>query len=383
MMKRFLATLLAAALGLSAACAAPLESAPPMELASPSAMLVEAQTGTVIFEKNADEKRQAASVTKLMTLLICFEMLDAGEISLQDEITVSPEAAGQIGSQALLDAGAVYTLEALLHATIIASANDAACALAEHIAGTEANFAERMNERAQELGMADTLYTNATGLPDDTQYTTARDVAKLACEVCRHPDYFRHASVWMDTLTHPSGRTTDLTNTNRLVRFYEGCDGLKTGSADASKYCLAATAEKNGLRLIAIVLGAPASQTRFNEARAMLDHGFANYKRVTVLHRGDRLGQRVKVKLGMQDEVEIAAGSGVSMLLRPGQEKQLSLEVELPAEAQAPIREGDALGLVRVKLGDEVIAKVPAVAASGVGMPGLLEAFLRLFANWR
>lgn len=383
MWKKFWAVLMALCLLWGAAMAAPLESGVPVELTSPSAMLVEAETGTVIFEKNADERRQVASVTKLMTLLLCLEKLEAGEIRADDAIVVSPEAAGQIGSQALLDAGASYPLETLLHATIIASANDAACALAEHMAGSESAFAELMNQRAQELGMENTNYVNCTGLPDERQYTTARDVAVLACEVCRHPAYFTHASVWMDTLTHPSGRTTDLTNTNRLVRFYEGCDGLKTGSADASKYCLAATAQKNGFRLIAIVLGTPVSQKRFNEARAMLDYGFANYKRVSVLQKGDRLGRTVRVKLGIQDEVEAAAGNGVSMLIRPGQEKQLSLEVELPEEVSAPVHDGDALGLIRVKLGGEVIAKLPAVAAEDVGMPGMLEAFLKLFANWR
>ena len=370
-------------LAVGSAWAAPLESGVPVELTSPSAMLVEAETGTVIFEKNADEKRQVASVTKLMTLLLCMEELEAGAIHPEDPVTISSEAAGQIGSQALLDAGAVYPLETLLHATIIASANDAACALAEHIAGTEAAFAERMNQRAAELGMENTFYVNSTGLPDDRQYTTARDVAILCCEVCRHPEYFRHASVWMDTLTHPSGRTTDLTNTNRLVRFYEGCDGLKTGSADVSKYCLTATAQKDGLRLIAIVLGTPNSQTRFNEARAMLDYGFAGYRRITVLKKGDGLGKAVRVRLGIQEEVQTEAGTGLSMLLRPGQEKQLSLEVELPEEAPAPVHQGDALGIVRVKMNGEVIAKLPAVASSTVEMPGLLSAFVKIITNWR
>lgn len=365
------------------AWAEPLESGVPVELTTPGAVLLEAETGTVIFEKNADERRQAASVTKLMTLLICMEKLEAGEISLTDEIIISSEAAGQIGSQALLDAGAAYPLETLLHAAIIASANDAACALAEHMAGSESAFAEMMNQRAQELGMTNTLYTNSTGLPDERQYTTARDVAILACEVCKHPVYFTHASVWMDTLTHPSGRTTDLTNTNRLVRFYPGCDGLKTGSADASRYCLAATAQKDGLRLIAVVLGTPASQTRFNEARAMLDYGFANYRRVTVLQPGDLLGYRVRVKLGMKDEVDAAAGNGMSMLLRPGQEKQLSMEVELPQEISAPIQAGDTLGVIRVLMNGKVISKLPAVAAEDVGMPGILEGFVRLFEHWR
>lgn len=366
-----------------AASTKPLESAVPVEIASPSAMLVEAETGTVIFEKNADEKRQVASITKLMTLLLCFEQLEAGQLNLTDSVTISAEAAAQIGSQALLDRGAVYPLEDLLRSTIIASANDAACALAEHMAGTEQGFSEMMNARAKELGMDNTYYINCTGLPVDGQYTTARDVATLASEICKHDAYFTYASIWMDTLTHPSGRTTDLTNTNRLVRFYEGCDGLKTGSADISKYCLTATASKNGLRLIAIVLGSTNSQARFDEARSMLDYGFNTYKRVTILQKGEKLGRAIPVKLGITEEVEAAVGSGISMLLKSGQEKQLSLEIELVEGVDAPVMQGDVLGVVRVKLGNQVVAKVPAVAAEDVGMPGLLEGFFLLVQNWR
>ncbi len=368
---------------LPCAQAAPLESGTPMELSAESAILLEAETGTVIFEKNADEKRPVASVTKLMTLLICLEELEAGRLTPEESVTVSQNAAGQIGSQALLDAGAAYPLKDLLRSTIIASANDAAVAIAEHIAGTEGDFALLMNQRAAELGMQDTCYVNATGLPVEGQYTTARDVAKLAVEVCRHPEYFNHSAVWMDTLTHPGGRTTDLTNTNRLVRFYEGCDGLKTGSADDSRYCLVASAQKGDMRLIAIVLGVPVSQTRFDEARAMLDYGFAGYKRITLLSKGDLLGQYVPVHLGMAQQVEAAVGSGVSMLLKAGQEKQLSLEVELPPQVEAPVEAGQTIGMVRVLLSGQVIAKVPAVAAQSVGMPGLLEGFLRIGRNWR
>ena len=377
--KRLCALLLALGLvplGTAAVRTAPMEETVPVEITAPSALLVEAETGTVIFEKNADEQRPVASVTKLMTLLLTFEALQDGSITLEDQVTVSRAAAGQIGSQALLDAGAVYSLKELLKSTIIASANDSAYALAEYLAGTETDFVARMNERAQELGMTDTVYVNCTGLPVEGQHTTARDVALLSCQMCTHPEYFTYGAVWMDTLTH-------LTNTNRLVRFYDGCDGLKTGSADDSKYCLSCTAEKNGMRLIAVVLGASASQTRFNEARAMLDYGFNGYKRVTVLQKGDRLGQKVKVHLGMQDEVDAAAGSGLSMLIKLGQEKQLSLEVELPEEVEAPLKAGDALGVLRVKLGDRVVARLAAVAAEDVGMPGLLEGFLRLLTNWR
>ena len=382
--KRLCALLLALGLvplGTAAVRTAPMEETVPVEITAPSAMLVEAETGTVIFEKNADEQRPVASVTKLMTLLLTFEALEEGTVSLEDQVTVSRAAAGQIGSQALLDAGAVYSLKELLKSTIIASANDSAYALAEYLAGTETDFVARMNERSQELGMTDTVYVNCTGLPVEGQHTTARDVALLSCQMCTHPEYFTYGAVWMDTLTHPSGHYHYLyrRGTDRVL----ACDGLKTGSADDSKYCLSCTAEKNGMRLIAVVLGASASQTRFNEARAMLDYGFNGYKRVTVLQKGDRLGQKVKVHLGMQDEVDVAAGSGLSMLIKLGQEKQLSLEVELPEEVEAPLKAGDALGVLRVKLGDRVVARLAAVAAEDVGMPGLLEGFLRLLTNWR
>ncbi len=369
--------------GVGAAGAAPLENGEPVPIASPSAVLVEAATGTVIFEKDADSKRPVASLTKLMTLLITFEELKAGRIGLEDDVTISKAAASQIGSQALLDAGATYKLKDLVKATIIASGNDSAVALAEHIAGTEEAFVEMMNHRAQELGLSDTVYVNCTGLPVEGQYTTARDVARLSCEVSRHPAYHEYAVIWMDSLKHPSGRVTELTNTNRLVRFYDGCDGFKTGSADASKYCLSASAEKNGMRFIAVVLGAAASQKRFDEARAMLDYGFATYKRVQILRKGELLGKQIPVKMGAVEQVEAAVGAGLSMLMKAGQEKQLSLEMELPEQVDAPVTAGDTLGMVSVLMGEKVIARLPAVAATDVRMPGLLEGFFRIFENWK
>ncbi len=376
-------TALALLLGALPANAEPLETGTPVEITSPAAMLVEAATGTVIFEKDADSPRQVASLTKLMTLLLVLEEIEGGQIALSDKVTVSREAAAQKGSHALLDAGAVYPLEELLKCTIIASANDGAYALAEHVSGSESAFVERMNARAQELGMSSTTYVNCTGLPQDGQQTTARDIATISCEMSKHPKYHEFASIWLDKLTHPSGRVTDLTNTNRLVRFYEGCDGFKTGSTDAARYCLSATCEKNGLRLIAVVLGAETTQRRFDEARAMMDYGFASYRRVEVVKAGQLLGRQVPVKRGSAETVEAAVGKGVSMLLRLGQEKQLSMEIELPESVQAPVEEGQTLGTIRISLAGRVVAKLPAVAAAAVPMPGLLEGFLRIFSNWR
>lgn len=360
-----------------------LESGQPMTLTSPAAILAETTTGTIIFEKNADERREVASITKLMTALLVLEALDRGDIALTDTVQISQNAAAMKGSQALLDAGAVYTLEDLLRTTIMASANDSAVALAEYLAGSEENFVTRMNQRAQELGMQDTCYVNCTGYPKAGQYTTARDVCRLCCEIAKHPRYNQYASVWIDKLTHPSGRVTDLTNTNRLVRFYEGCDGYKTGSTDAAKYCLAATAEKKGMRLVAIVLGTPVSQTRFNEARQMLDYGFATYQRLMVASKGDLLGQSLPVRGGSRDTVELMLGSGLSMLLRNGQQSDLSLEVILPESVDAPIAAGDVLGMVNVLLGNEVVAKINCVAATDVPRPGFIEGLERILRTWR
>lgn len=376
------AALLLCLLPLSA-LAQPLEEGTPMTLTAPSALLMEAETGAVIFEKNANERRPVASVTKLMTLLLLFERLDAGEIALTDQVTVSQNAADQPGSQALLDAHAVYPLQDLLKSTIIASGNDSAVALAEYVAGTEESFVALMNQRAEELGLINTHYVNCTGLPVADQYTSARDVAAISREMCGHPSYHSYASTWLDTLVHPSGRHTDLTNTNRLVRFYRDCDGFKTGSTNEAKYCLSATAERNGMRLIAVVLGVPNSQTRFDEARAMMDYGFATYSRTQVASPGDLAGIQVPVKMGARDQVDVALGKGLSLLLRSGQAGRLRFETQLPESLTAPIAQGQEIGKIRVLLEDQLVAELPAVAAQAVRLPGLLEGFTRLWENWK
>lgn len=367
----------------SLAAAAPLEEDVPLELTSPAVILAEAETGTVIFEKNADERREVASITKLMTALLVFEALEDNDIALTDQVTVSDRAAAMQGSQALLDADTAYSLEDLLRTMIMASANDSAVALAEYLAGTEENFVQRMNQRAQALGMNDTHYVNCTGYPQDGQYTTARDVMTLSCEISRHPAYHTYASVWVDTLEHPSGRTTDLTNTNRLVRFYEGCDGFKTGSTDAAKFCVSATAQKNGMRLIAVVLGCEYSQTRFDEARSMLEYGFANYQRTTIARKGDALGEALKINRGSAESVELLLGSGLSMLLRNGQASQLKMELVIPESVDAPVEAGQVVGFVRVLLGETAVAKLNVVAAAAVPLPGFIEGFFRIINAWR
>lgn len=364
--------------GLARAEDVPMEAEPPITLTSPSAILCEASTGRVIFEKNADERRPVASVNKVMTILLTLEAIDEGRVSTEDRVLVSPRAASMGGSQAFLDAGERYKLSELLKTVIVASANDSAVALAEHLAGTEESFVRLMNARAEELGLTNTHYANCTGLPAQEHYTTARDVAKLSAQLDLHPIYYRYSTIWMDEIKHRGGRVTSLTNTNRLIRFYPGCDGYKTGSTNEARYCVSATAKKDGMRLIAVVLGTPAGQTRFDEARAMLEYGFANVQLVTPIAQGQALDMTVPVRLGGRDEVSVLSGGTCSLLERRGEKNALSLEAALVEKVNAPVYAGDVLGEIRVKRGDEVVAVVPAVAGEDVQLPGMVDALIRI-----
>ena len=380
-MKTGLAALVTALLllpGIAQADELPMKAEAPITLTSPSAILCEASTGQVIFEKNADERRPVASVNKVMTILLTLEAVDEGRVSLEDQVTVSPRAASMGGSQAFLDAGERYKLSELLKTVIVASANDSAVALAEHLAGTEESFVRLMNARAEELGLTNTHYANCTGLPAQEHYTTARDVAKLSAQLDLHPIYYRYSTIWMDEIKHRGGRVTSLTNTNRLIRFYPGCDGYKTGSTNEARYCVSATAKKEGMRLIAVVLGTPAGQTRFDEARAMLEYGFANVQLVTPIAQGQALDMTVPVRLGGRDVVSVLSGGTCSLLERRGEKNALSLEAALVEKVNAPVYAGDVLGEIRVKRGDEVVAVVPAVAGEDVQLPGMVDALIRI-----
>lgn len=380
-MKTGLAALVTALLllpGIAQADELPMKAEAPITLTSPSAILCEASTGQVIFEKNADERRPVASVNKVMTILLTLEAVDEGRVSLEDQVTVSPRAASMGGSQAFLDAGERYKLSELLKTVIVASANDSAVALAEHLAGTEESFVRLMNTRAEELGLTNTHYANCTGLPAQEHYTTARDVAKLSAQLDLHPIYYRYSTIWMDEIKHRGGRVTSLTNTNRLIRFYPGCDGYKTGSTNEARYCVSATAKKEGMRLIAVVLGTPAGQTRFDEARAMLEYGFASVQLVTPIAQGQALDMTVPVRLGGRDEVSVLSGGTCSLLERRGEKNALSLEAALVEKVNAPVYAGDVLGEIRVKRGDEVVAVVPAVAGEDVQLPGMVDALIRI-----
>lgn len=360
----------------------PLEERAPVSLECKSALLMEASSGQIIFETNADEKRPVASVVKIMTILMCLEAVDSGRVSLDDRVTISKNASGMGGSQVLLDTGEVQTLDILLKSTVVGSANDAAVAIAEHLYGSQELFVKQMNARAQALGMKDTVFVNCTGLPAQGQHTTARDVARMAAALFGHELYYKYAGIWMDKVDHGDGRVTDLTNTNRLIRFYDGCDGGKTGSTNEAGYCIAATARRGGMRLIAVVLGGSSGKKRFACSEKMFDHGFANYRLLTAAERGTRVRGEMPVTGGSLDSVPLALDGDLTLLMNKAEAAEIELKPNLPPSVAAPVAAGDEIGSVDILLNGRTIARIPVAAAGSVARQGFPDAWRRLWEGW-
>lgn len=328
-----------------------------MEIDAKSCILMEAETGTVLFESNADTALPPASVTKIMTLLLAVEAIDAGKIALTDSVSVSAEAAAMGGSQVFLEAGECMTVEELIKCVVIASANDAAYALAEYVAGSEDAFVARMNERAAELGMKNTHFENTNGLDDTVSehLTSARDIAIMSRELISHEIILAYTTIWQDSIRNGS---FTLTNTNRLVRFYPGATGLKTGSTSRALYCMSATAERDGMHLIAVVMGAPTRDIRNAEAKKLLDYGFANYSLYTDTSKDLA---RLPVLGGVEKDVGIL-GTEFTVLLKKGEEKRLEKTQVLPRSVNAPVKAGETVGYTEYSLDGTVIGKADIVA---------------------
>ena len=361
---------------------APLLEAPPMNLNCAAALLMEPESGQILFEMNADSPRAVASVTKVMTILLTLEAVEQGRISVDQRVVVSEKASGMGGSQVLLDTGETQTVDVLLKSMIVGSANDASVALAELMYGSQELCVDRMNERAAELGMAHTHFVNCTGLPAEGQHTTARDVARMTMAMLKHELYFRYSGVWLDEVDHGDGRVTQLTNTNKLIRLYDGCDGGKTGSTDEAGYCIAATARRGDMRLIAVVLGAPSGAERFDLAAKMFDYGFANYRLYPVAQRGTRIKGTLPVEGGRPDGVSLVLDGDLTLLVTKGSEQDVSLAPELPERVEAPVDVGDLIGYVRVEQGGRTLAKLPVVAASASEIKGFDGNLKKLLRHW-
>ena len=369
-----------APLSLAPVSDAPLLENPPMALDCAAALLMEAESGQIIFEMNADSPRQVASVTKVMTILLTLEALDAGRISPGQAVTISESAAGMGGSQVLLDVGERQDVGTLLRCMIVGSANDAAVALAEALYGSEALCVEAMNRRAAQLGMANSHFVNCTGLPAEGQHTTARDVAVMSRQMFAHEAYFDDSGVWMEDIDHGDGRLTQLVNTNKLLRLYDGCDGGKTGSTKEAGYCVAATARRGDMRLIAVVLGAAEGKERFAIARRMFDYGFANYRRYPVARRGTKVRGALPVTGGERAGVALALDADLTLLVNKGDEQRIELSPRLPESLAAPVRAGDRVGSVDVIVDGRAVSEIPVVAAETVEARGL--GLNRIWKNW-
>ena len=345
-----------------------------LTLDAPSALLMEKATGTVLFAKDEHTPREGASVTKVMTLLLTMEAIDSGALSYDDAVTGSAHAASMGGSQIWLKEGEQMRAEDLIKAVCVVSGNDAAVALGEHLAGSEEAFVERMNARARELGMNDTHFLNCTGLPAEGHVTSAYDIALMSRElILHHPDIRRFTTIWMDSLR--DGESL-LVNTNKLVRFYPGATGLKTGSTSSAKYCISATAEKDGMELIAVVLGGSTSDKRFADAKALLNYGFASYALVTAAPESPL--PAVPVTLGTQKTVQTVLTPDNALLLEKNRAGGLTQSLALPETLEAPIEAGEPLGTLDIfDAGGTAVASLPLLAGESVARVTWWQLFCR------
>ena len=351
-----------------------------LDLPAPSCILMEKQTRQILYESGAHEKLRPASVTKIMTLLLVMEALDNGSIGWDDTVTTSAAAAAKGGSQIYLEENEQLPLTEMLKSVVVSSANDCACALAEHVAGSEAAFVERMNRRAEELGMTDTHFINCTGLDDgpdaDTHLTTAYDIALMSCELLKHEKIKDYTTIWMDTVR---GGQFGLSNTNKLVRFYDGTTGLKTGYTSAAGYCLSASAMRGGMELVAVVLHCASSVDRFESAKALLNYGFSNYALVTP--QAEDGIPPVPVLLGHQDFVTPVPAQDTPLLLEKGLVSQVQTSVRVDDTVSAPVQAGQQLGTMTVSAGEQVLAEIPLVAPSDVAARTWLDVWAELLKN--
>ena len=352
------------------------------EITAPSAILLEASTGQVIYEKNATERRSPASITKIMTLLLIFEALSEGKVSLQDEVVTSAHAKSMGGSQVFLEEGETQTLETMIKCIVIASGNDASVAVAEHIAGSEADFVEKMNAKATELGMVDTHFEDCCGLTDsDGHYTTAKDVAIMSRELTvKYPEVFTYTRIWMEDITHVTRRgssTFTLSSTNKLLKWYQWTTGLKTGSTAKAKFCISATASKDGMDLIAVIMGAPDPKERFHDAEKLLNYGFS-VSNLYVDENKESLSQ-MRVEGGVEESVSLHYAGEFRYLDVTGRDlSAVEKELKLPESVKAPVTEGKTAGQAVYRIGGEEIGRVAVLYDASVEKAGFGDYFKKV-----
>ncbi len=346
---------------------------------SKSAILMEASTGQVLYELNADEKLPIASVTKTMTMLLIMEALDSGKINYDDMVSTSEYAASMGGSQVFLEPGEQMSVNDMLKAIAVASGNDAAVAMAEFIGGTESAFVEMMNKRAAEIGAVNTHFINCNGLDETPEHhSTARDVAIISCELLKHPKIHEYTTIWMDTLRDGQ---FGLSNTNKLIRCYDGANGIKTGSTSIAKYCLSASAKRGNMQLVAVVLAAPTTADRFGSATKLLDYGFANYALVDESIFTEPIPEAVVVG-GDKEKLQLEADGTLNFVVKKGNQNKVSQEFIIEPEITAPIEKGQKVGEVHFTIDGELVAVKELVAKESIDRISLWKMFIKALNNW-
>lgn len=345
--------------------------------------LVDVGSGTVIFAENEDKRLPIASMTKIMLLDIVFDSIDEGKLSEDDYITVSENASGMGGSQVFLQANKNYKVSDLIKSIVVASANDASVALAENIAGTEEKFVSQMNAKATDMGLNDTLFSNCTGLPKPTQYSTAKDVAAMLKSLLRHSRYFAYSNIWLDEITHPDGSKTTITNTNKLSRFYKGCDGGKTGYTSESGFCLAATAKREEMRLICVVIGEENSKTRFGDVSRMFDAAFSNFKSEIVVDKTKAVEKPVLIKGSKSEYVSVYPKDNLSVFCAKGAEAEnYSVDYTFTEDLKAPLKKGAVVGEVTLYLSGVAVSKTDLVVNFDVDRENYGDAIKKVASDW-
>lgn len=383
-MKRFflfslILCLLATSLAFSMPMVARAES--DVDITSKSACLVDYASGTMLYGHNPKEHLPIASMVKMMTILLTLDEFDKGSLTEETMITTSENASGMGGSQVFIDPYVEYSAGDLLKSVIMASANDASVALAEHISGSEKAFVNKMNQKAKELGMNDTYYVNCTGLPAPEQYSCAIDCAVVLKEVAEHELYHKYSTIWMDELVHPSGRKTELVNTNRLIRYYDGCDGGKTGSTNEAGCCLSASAVRNNMRLISVVIGAKNSQTRFNECTKLFNYGFANYESKKIVDSA-LPAMSLKVNKGKVDSADIYVNEDYAVVVKKGDAHNYEVTYDSPNKISAPTREGDIVGKAIISKEGNVVKEIDLEVRANIDALSLKDCFDKVVKSW-
>ena len=369
-MKKVISSILSIAIIMMSICPVTTKAESDLQLTAPSAILVEKSTGTVLYEKNADEKLRPASVTKIMTLLLIMEAIEQGQLGYNDIVIASAYATSMGGSQVYLKENEQMTVDEMLKCIVIASANDACVAMAEHISGSVDQFVNRMNERAEQLGMSNTTFVNCTGLEAEGHLTTARDISIMSRELLKHEDIKKYTTIWMDSIR---GGQFGLTNTNKLIRFYDKATGLKTGYTKESMYCMSASAQDNGMELIAVVMAAPSSDERNNDAKALLNYGFSKY----VLYTPDtQQFEPVKVLKGKEKTVMPEMQQLTNIVVEKGTEKDIKCEITICQDVLAPVEQGQKLGQLNLSFNDSILASSDIIAQNAVPKAGIFDIFL-------